>query len=218
MPRDDSFEYKGFKKTGTATEDPNQISKVVAVLKTQKAASATRLAAEFIKIKEAKDSIDLLEQEFRDRGRGYVESLFDAEDAVWTRVVETGKVVMQISKASTRTTIKFDQEGFLAAILKIAPQLTDKMEKLKKAYTTETTIPVAAGFKASLQGEGIKEISQKTLEYLKNMGAKFLNYIKSWGSVYDDQLAEIEKTFKLSMPFESFGDYVKFKEIMNESE
>jgi hypothetical protein len=216
MPRSSEFEYQGFKKSGSKSEDPNEITKVVAVLKAQKASAASKLADEFIKIQEEKQRIDALELKFKEKGREFVGNLFDADDEIWTRVVQTAKVSMQISKATVRTTVKFDEEGFYNALVKLAPQLTDKLIKLRKSYTVTSSIPVASSFKASLASEGILDFSKKALDYLKNIGTKFLDYIKNWGKSYDDQLVGIENRFKTVMPFESFKNYMVYQDIINE--
>ena len=69
--------------------------------------------------------------------------LFNAEDEVLTRVVETVSLTATLSKRTPASTIEvedFDAQGFIEEIYNTMPDLVEQLDEIKKRYTTLNTI------------------------------------------------------------------------------
>jgi hypothetical protein len=115
-----------------------------------------------------------------------VESYFDAEDEVFTRVVETVSMTATLSKLA-QPTPKVDYEKVVDELLKLMPELTDKVNELKKAATTMSKP------KSPMLSVKVNEGADGLLDKLKSYAKRLYNSVKSWGKMYDRKLMKVER-------------------------
>lgn len=192
--KEDEFQYKTVTSKGKETEDPEKISKVIAVLKQSTSGKATNLAKKYEEILRKQKEIDKDLSEIKEKGIEFVEGLFDARDAIYTRAVETAKVVLTLSKETIRKTPKFDEEKFISKILALVPHLEKEIEVFKKECSTITETLVKSSLKPELKEEGFSDLIKKIKDYIN----KVVTGVKNWATGYDKKLNSIKKEFGLS--------------------
>jgi uncharacterized spore protein YtfJ len=112
--------------------------------------------------------------------------LFDAEDEIYTRVVETVSMVITISKKTVSKTTKTDYEKVLEELVKLVPELTEQVKDLIEANTTTKEVEKSPGLRVDVN-EGL------TLKGIKAFARKALAKVKTWGKSYDRKLDNIKK-------------------------
>jgi hypothetical protein len=123
--------------------------------------------------------------------------LFDAEDAVFTRVVETVSLTASLAKQSEDST-KTDDTKVVERLLEDAtPELKAQIEKLRKLFektvaakspALKVEYPGMPGKKRGQVDEGVVSI---TLAALKGLLARKLREFRSWATKYDKKLDQI---------------------------
>jgi DNA-directed RNA polymerase subunit F len=186
--RDDEFAYTTLNKSGKPTEDPDKITKVVAVLKQSTSKRATDLGKKYEDILRRQKQIDKDLEEIKDKAVDLVEGLHDARDAIYTRAVETAKVILTLSKESVRKNIKFDQEKFLTKILDIVPDLEKEIKIFEKECTSISETLVKPSFKAELKQEGVSDVIKRVKNYIGTI----VDNVKKWATGYDKKLNSIK--------------------------
>lgn len=116
--------------------------------------------------------------------------LFDAQDEVMTRVVNTVSLGITISKKpEVKDTIKTDWEQVAKGIMALTPELDDKIKELIEQFTTvKAGVPKDMSLRIDIKEGIISDAFGKLLGKLKS----FLNSIKSWGSSYDSKLEKLK--------------------------
>jgi hypothetical protein len=116
--------------------------------------------------------------------------LFDVEDDIATRVIQTASLTITMAKATTRTTTRFDHKGFTKALLALLPELEEQIIKLTEEYTTSKTTSVSPGLTTSYEDpdllEGFVDTSKSYLQSL-------LKWFDIKGKIYDMKLNKLAK-------------------------
>lgn len=141
MPRinnDANVEYTEKKVKGL-------LDRVTAKLSGSKSGVFTRLGARY---KEIDDEVKRLTDEretLNEQVKGQISALFDAEDEVLTRVIESVSLVATLSK-KTPATVKpvetFDTEGFINEIYESLPELKEQLDIIRAKYVTLSHVDV----------------------------------------------------------------------------
>lgn len=143
MPRitnDEEVKYKEGKIKGV-------IDKVTAVLTGKKSEIFTKIAQEYKRID---DEIDRLQKErdsLNDKVKEKMSAMFDANDEIYTRIIESVSLVANLSKRTpdhTKTIETFDPEGMLEELAETMPELTEQLTYLREKYTTVKEVTVKA--------------------------------------------------------------------------
>jgi hypothetical protein len=187
--QENEFTYKTVNKSGKETDDAEKITKVIAVLKGSTAGKATKLAKEYEDILVLTKSLEQKLAPLKAKGMEFMDGVFDAEDALMTRVLETAKVTLTASKKTTRETVKFDKEKFMGKLLELVPDLKKQIEKFDKECTDIQTSVVQSTLKAELKSEGFSNLVNKVKTYIDNI----YNNIKKWLPGYDKKLNGLRK-------------------------
>ncbi|MCH8232406.1 MAG: hypothetical protein IIB82_07160, partial [Bacteroidetes bacterium] len=154
-----------------------EVSKVIANLTKQKSSAATKLATRYKQIDSAQKKITEQRNTLNLEMTEYVSSLFDAEDAIYTRVVDTASMILTLSKAQKGTKVSVNFEKILEEILKIVPELTSQVDSLLKKYTVIKEFEKKAALRTpKLKGEGVLD---KIIKKFKDFMLKFRNNIIS---------------------------------------
>lgn len=156
-------------------------NKVIASLKSYESQSYTKLAQKIEKINELSKEINTLKAEVKQETRERIAGIFDAEDVVNTRVVETIQFIFTLSK-DPAATVSPKYKDILSALEKqLTPELIVVLNQLKETMVTVT------------QKEPSLKLTQK-----ENVGQpidqQILQLATQWGAKYDKQLDALEQS------------------------
>lgn len=163
-------------------DDPNvgyeqDPSKVTARLGSYQSAKYTRLAKNMMRIDVLTEELKQLQAEVKQQRREDVAELFDVEDAVFTRVVETKSAIFKLTKDPKPTESPQYKKILEELEAHLTPELIKVLELLKKEHVTVTQKEPALSY------ELIKEDST----------SEVLNKIVRWLPKYDQALDAIEQ-------------------------
>jgi hypothetical protein len=138
MPRQSNIEYKEKKVKGL-------LDRVTAVLSGTQSGVFTRIASRYKRIDKLISYLQTEREKLNERVKENIVELFDAEDEVLTRVVESVSLTATLSKrtpAYTKEVETFDQEGFLTELYEMLPELEEQIRTLQQKYTILNSIDV----------------------------------------------------------------------------
>lgn len=196
--RQPDIQYTTVNASGKPTEDYDKIVKVIANLKSHNAGKTTKLAKEFETMLQQKKAIDTDLEKLKDKSREVFDELYSSSDLIWTRVLETAKVTISLSRDTVQKKINFNAEMFIDKILAIAPELTAQIVLLQKECTSEKVsnkksvvdVKLKDQEKAeSVQTESVHNFFKDAMKYV----TKIKNQVMSWVKGYDKKLDTIEK-------------------------
>lgn len=154
--------------------------KVVAVLKSYNSQSYTKLAQKFEQIAMLEAEVKQLKAEVKASTKEDVADLFDAEDAIMTRVIETVSFTLTLSKDPIPTVSPKYKDILEALSTQLTPELILVLEELKKNMVTVTQKSPSLSIKPVSEGR------------FSNFFAKFKNLVFNWGQKYDQKLDQLK--------------------------
>lgn len=180
----------------------NQIDRVTTVLSGNDSGAFTRLAARFDRLATAIERMAKKRDEIHGDLKTKVTELFNAEDVIYTRVVETAQFTMTLAKAPPP---KPEDNKKVVNYEKIAEELaklvsSDLEEQVKNIYEQYTSISIAKPKDPALRvvkkvDESITEGVVDKLKSIMAKGAKFMKDIARWAVSYDKKLAALKQQF-----------------------
>lgn len=182
----------------TEKEAKGAVDKVTATLSGTEAANMTKLARRFARLDASLNALKEQREVLNAKLKEDVQGMFDAEDVVLTRVVETSQFTLTLAKELKKTgpdTKTVDYESIIAALSAlIDDELQPKVAKIIKKYTEVTpgkeSVPVR---KLIVSKEVVKEGIMDTIEKIKNWAAGLLKEMTSWATRYDSKLNNLKK-------------------------
>lgn len=169
-----------------------EVNKVVAVLKRGKSAKYTRLGNNFLRMQQLKEEIDRVNDEMKEDLRGAIADIFNPEDAVYTRVIETAQFVIQITKdPKAAETVQYAK--VLAELeSKLTPELLEALKIIKNKYTSVQKAKPPSITNVEKKTEESIDLSEGVWDAIKSIWSKFASSIKSWLNGYDRRLAALK--------------------------
>ena len=170
------------------------LDKVTLALEGADSGAMTRLAKRYERLdksakllKEKRDELNAAVKEVGDR-------IFDAEDALATRIIDTVSYTVMLTAAEKAETKKpkaeVDYASAYAELSRLVPELAAKADEIRAKYTTmipPKDTPTALRVKAKVE-EGL-------LDTVVSKFMAFVNTIKEWATSYDSKLAAIKKKY-----------------------
>lgn len=154
---------------------------VIAVLKSYDSQSFTKLAQKVERIEQLENEIKLLKEEVKQGSRENIADLFDADDAVKTRVVQTMSFILTLSKDPKATVTPKYKDILEALSTQLTPELIIVLENLKKQLVTVT------------QKAPSLRISQNVDEgSFGDLFASFKQKVFGWATSYDQKLSILQ--------------------------
>lgn len=154
--------------------------KVVALLKSYPSGVYTKLGQKVERIKELQEEISTLEKEIKRSTREDVAELFDAEDVVKTRVIETLQFIFTLSK-DPKPTVSPQYKNILEELTKhLTPELIMVLEEIKSKMVTVTE-----------KSPSLK-VARRDTELSENILSKFKDIIFGWARKYDAKLNNLK--------------------------
>jgi hypothetical protein len=178
------------KKVGAA------IDKVTVALNGNQSAKFTKISREFSRLKTAAEKLADRQGKLNAYIKDEALALFDAEDEIYTRVVETVSMVIQLSKtpvpAGPKTEIITDYDKIIAGVLELVPELREQIEELIKTNTEiKTTEPKPGVAKSPALSVKVNEgIDFKTM---KNIVKVAFSKVRTWARSFDKKLSKLQQ-------------------------
>lgn len=176
----------------TEKQVKNVVDKVTATLKGTDAANMTKLAKRYARLEVSLKALKEKHDELNARLKGDVQGLFDAEDVVLTRVVETAQFTLTMAKEIKKAegTTEVDYKSIIAALTVLVPdELQSKVDMITEKYTK--TIPPKDPIKRLSVSKEV--ISEGFWDTLKDKASAFLKSMLSWGTKYDAKLDSLKR-------------------------
>jgi len=122
------IEYKEKKVKGV-------LDRVIALLSGNKSGAFTRIAQRYKRIdrlqKLMKEERDALNKEIKAK----IRPLFDVQDEIYTRIIETASLTITLSRAQSGTNEYLDIESYVEELEKLMPGMEKQIEALRKQFT-----------------------------------------------------------------------------------
>lgn len=180
--RDASLDYKEKEVKGA-------LDKVMVELSHQQSSAYTVLAQKYKQLDEQAKELKIARDELNDTIRDRALELFDAEDEIMTRVVETASMTINISKRTMVTTRRTDHEAMLEALVDQigdrVPELTQMLEGLEKTYTTITQ-------KEKKPALRVKVKEEESDSYIADISARVSQFVDRFTAGFDSKLDSIK--------------------------
>lgn len=172
------------------------LKKVTLALQGSNSGAMTRLTKRYERLdktaKLLKEKRDELNAQIKDVG----DRVFDAEDALVTRVIETVTYTVMLTaaeKAETKEpTKKVDYEAAFHELAKLVPELDEAAKKLLAKYTE--LIP-AKDTPVGLRVKAKEPVDEALGSKLKGWWKSLTEWFGSWTKSYDEKLAAIKKKY-----------------------
>lgn len=192
---DVSYDLEGETKAKTLS---GEFSKITATVTGPSSAQFTRLANKFKKIDEFNKEIKQLRDTANAEAKQHIEELFDAEDAVLTRYIDTVSLAITMAKDTPEREEEdevFEAEDFLEELYEMVDDnLVPMIQQLKEKHTKiENT--VVSGRKGTLKvktKEAAGAVDYSKLEQLADTLGEIVD-IKM--SQYDQKLQQLKSAF-----------------------
>lgn len=124
-----NISYKESKTKGLVT-------KVVADLTGKESEKFTKLINRYGQLKRAIETLEERQKLENEKIKNAVADLFDAEDEVLTKVVDTCSATLTLSKKTITESNRVDYDKVLSAITAMVPELESKIKEIVTAHTT----------------------------------------------------------------------------------
>lgn len=173
-PVKQDFEKKYFRDKKEVTELDDNITKVVALLKKQRASKASRLIDQYAKMLQEKKRLDQEIDQIKEKQYPLFQELFNVQEAIYTRVIETASMILTMDKETTVHRKNFDEEGFFKELEQIvAPSIFALLIELRKKFTEETEEIRKSRLTPKLKNEGpMSDLMAKIKAFSKNVFLK----------------------------------------------
>lgn len=178
-------------KTYTEKSVKNNLDRVTVALTGHEAGNMTKLAKRYARLEASIKAMKTKHDELNARLKDDVEGLFDAEDIVLTRVVETAQFTVTLAKEIQKKegTKDVDYAAIIAALTELIPdELQTQVEQITEKYTK--IIPPKAPVKKlsvskEVTNEGLVGTLAKTIK-------SFVKSIVSWAMRFDKKLDSLK--------------------------
>jgi len=185
-------EARNPKWTYTPTKVQGVLDRVTIKLNESESPQLTKLAHRIAQLRETTERMELLERELTATVKDEMREVFDAEDIALTRVVETAKFVLTLSKEETAAmkspTSKTNYESVVKDLVKMMPELQEKLDELIKLHT-----------KIEQPKDTVAKLSVKPVKLDENIGVTLMRLISqtykkivSWAQTYDNRLEALK--------------------------
>lgn len=194
----DLFEERQKDWSYTEKRVKGALQKVTLALQGNDSGAMSRLTKRYERLdktaKLLKERRDALNAQIKDVG----DRVFDAEDALATRIIETVSYTVMLTAAQKaehkEPTKNIDFESAYGELAKLLPDLQEAAEKILAKYTEivpAKDTPVGLRVKSKID-EG--SVTDKIASWIKSASA-FVKSMLSWGASYDAKLNTIKKKY-----------------------
>ena len=177
----------------------NKIDRVTVELAGNPSGVMSRLTSRYDRLDKAIKAMSVKRNEMNEQIKENVTELFNAEDIVLTRVVETVSFTLILSKLvksseqNPKTTV--DYEAIAKELAKLIPEeLQEQVEAITKMYT-EVSIAADKSPALRIKNKNDEKLDEGLMDSIKGLAAKVVKWAKSmasWAVGYDKKLAALK--------------------------
>lgn len=191
--------------TYTEKKVKGSLDRVIAEISGKQSAAFTRIGKKYEELDTIEKEISEQKEQLNAETKAKMEELFNVEDEVYTRVVDTVSLVLTLSKrteaepAPQEVVTETDVDGMLNELSEMMPDLIDTLNTLKKKYTKEVTRTVmkpAAGKRAAEPRLGKPKFktaeSADLSEGISDWVSRFINWSKKKLNRFDSRLETLK--------------------------
>ena len=153
----------------TYSQEPTKITATVSARISEK---YTKLAQNLQKIDDLTEQIKNLQAEVKQQRREDVAALFDAEDAVFTRVIDTKSVVFTLSKDPKATELPQYKKILEELEQHLTPELLRVLAALKREHVTVTQKEPSLKYDMKEDASSVNELVSKVNRWLPKFDSK----------------------------------------------
>ncbi len=175
------------------------LTKVTLELEGNDSGAMSRLMTRYKRLDRQWKMLEERRNEVNRQVKDVADQIFDAEDALSTRIIETVSYTVMLTKATPASekaaTSKTDYESAFAELARLVPELEDKAKEILAKYTElvpPKDTPSALKYTAKLEegfGDAIRGWVSKAKAFVKEM--------LSWGRSYDAKLDAFRRKYGL---------------------
>lgn len=183
--------------TYTEKQVKGVVDKVTASLSGSQSANMTKLAKRYARLEASLAAMKEKHDELNTKLKGEVQGLFEAEEVVRTRVVETAQFTLtmakEIQKAGTTST-EVDYKAIIAALTVLIPdELQSKVDSITEKYTKVIDVPAKPPVKKLSVSKELGALKEGLLDSMISKFGSFVKSIRSWANRYDGKLNALKK-------------------------
>lgn len=177
----------------------NKIDRVTVELAGNPSGVMSRLTSRYDRLDKAIKTMSVKRNEMNEQIKENATGLFDAEDIVLTRVVETVSFTLTLSKlvksSEQNPKVVVDYEAIAKELAKLIPEeLQTQVEAITKMYTE---VSIAADKSPALRIKNKNDkLDEGLIDSIKGFATKIVKWAKStasWAVGYDKKLANLKK-------------------------
>jgi len=177
-------------------EVKKKLEKVVAVLEKNDSGVATRLIRRYERLKKSLEILELRQQALNKDVKEYVTEMFDAEDAVYSRILETVSYTITVSPgtkgADKPAKYETDFEGAYKELVALVPHLIDAVVEIEKKYTklvSQKDTPEKLYFKEKTK------LDEGVVDKIKELFNSLKTWLTKWTKQFDDKFEQIKQKY-----------------------
>lgn len=155
---------------------------VVAKLRSYKSQSYTKLAQKVQRLSSLEEEVKRLKEEIKDEARSEVADIFNAEDVIHTRIVETMSFILTLSKDPKPTESPKYKEILETLSEHLTPELIAVLEQLKREMVTVTQ--KSPSLKVKTRESVMESVRTQAL----------VQHVDRWAENYDNKLEQLRST------------------------
>lgn len=183
-------EARNSKLTYTEKRVKGELDRVIVTLEGKDSELFTKMGKNYKRIKTQIERLEKIQNNLNKETKKAVGDLFEANENVLTRVVDTVSISLTLSKlpeVKDKTTV--DHEAIIKELIALQPELSSKIAELTAKFTKVTTgTPKPESIRIDVKEGVIGDAWVK----IKQLAKSFLDSIKSWGESYDKKLSNIK--------------------------
>ena len=154
---------------------------VIAILLSYDSQIFTKLAKQFEEIDARTEELKRLNLEFKQQTRDAINDLFDAEDEIKVRIIETKSFSLTMGKMPKATETPKYKDILNELANHLTPELIQVLEKLKEQMVTVTQKEPSVRIKPISEG------------FVGSLFARMKNAVLQWGQRYDQKLDRLKQ-------------------------
>lgn len=178
----------------------NKVDRVIVELSGSDSATMTKLAGRFERLEKALKTMATKRDELKDQLKEKVTDLFNSDDVIYTRVVETTSFTMTLSKlvksSEQDPKVVVNYEKIAEELAKLIPaELQAQVEAVTKMYT-EVSIAADKAPALRVKSKVDESLNEGILDMIKGMAAKVAKWVKgmaTWAVGYDRKLNALKQ-------------------------
>jgi hypothetical protein len=169
------------------------LDRVTVALKGTDSANMTKLAKRYARLEVSMKAMKEKHEELNTRLKSEVQDLFEAEEVVVTRVVETAQFTLTMAKEIQKTegSKEVDYNSIIAALSALIPsELQSRVDEITEKYTR--LIPPKAPIKKLSVSKEVPEsinLVEGIFDFIKN----FVKSITNWATRFDAKLENLKR-------------------------